>query len=111
MAKLVNMKVDRSSVEEKSEPASIAADAPMYPYGLSISLDEDALEKLGLEADDLEIGDTKLLIAKVEVTSISSNKSKNGGDMSNVSLQITDCCLEEAPAGKAATSLYDKAEG
>jgi hypothetical protein len=108
--KLVSMKVDRSSAEEKTEAASMAVDQPAYPYGLSINLDEDGLEKLGLSADDLKVGDTKMLIAKVEVTSVSSNETKGGGKSESVCLQITDCCLEEAPSGKsAAASLYNAA--
>lgn len=107
MAKLVNMKIDAKAREERDKPSSIAADQPMYPWGLSINLDNDALEKLGIDVSDLEVGETRLLIAKVEVTSLASNESKGGGTNQSASLQITDCCLEAAPAGKAATAaLY-----
>lgn len=107
MAKLVSMKIDAKAREKMTEPASVAADRPLYPWGLSITLDNDALEKLGIDVSGLEVGGSKMLLANVEVTSLSSNESKDGGTNQSASLQITDCCLEELPKGKSATkALY-----
>ena len=44
---LVNMKM---SAEETKEYSGVEMEAPQYPYGLSIDLDDGALEKLGITA-------------------------------------------------------------
>lgn len=112
MSKLVSMKVDRSSREEKSEAISTPGDSPMYPYGLNVSLDEDALEKLDVGVGDFKIGAELVIVAKVRVDSLSSNASIAGGDSARVGLQITDLCLEDnaAKAESAATALYGKGD-
>jgi hypothetical protein len=110
MAKLVSMKVDRSSREEKSEAMPSIGEQSAYPYGLSLSLDEDALEKLGVDVGDFKVGDELAIVAKVSVDSLSSNSTVAGGESARVGLQITDLCLEDAAskAQSAADTLYDK---
>jgi hypothetical protein len=61
-AKLINMA--RSAAEVKKDLADMPCvvgeskyEGPKYPYGLCISLDEDALKKLGLEGDLPGVGD------------------------------------------------------
>jgi hypothetical protein len=98
--KLTNMKLARAALEARGEPASVAPDAPVYPWGLSVTLEEAALEKLDLELP--KVGATLLLVARVDVTSVSSNESLIGKNR-NVSLQITDLAL-----GPEATDLSDK---
>lgn len=92
MAKLVSMKMDRKAREESMKP-SLVGDAPLYPYGLQLRLDDEALDKLG--EDTLpEVGGSIMVIAKAKVTSVSSNES-DSGKRRNVELQITDLCLED----------------
>lgn len=107
-AKLVSMKISKADREAKTKNGSIATDAPAYPWGLGINLDDDALEKLGLDVADLKVGATMTLIAKVDVTSLSSNESKGSDAHSSVGLQITDLCLEDGAtkAASAAGALY-----
>lgn len=101
MGDLVNMKrsADDRDAANEAAPSSMI-DEPLYPWGLSINLDEDSLEKLDLELP--KVGKKFTLVAAVEVTSVSSNASK-GGESQSVGLQITDMCLE-APG--AAATLY-----
>ena len=73
--KLVSMKMSKSEREEKSQPAEL--DRPLYPYGLEVRLDTDALEKLGLETLP-EVGDDMTLLAKVKITGASSSDSEYG---------------------------------
>lgn len=93
MSKMVSMKLDRADAKRYAEPA-IAADAPAYPWGLNLTLDNETLEKLKLEALP-EAGEQLLLVAKVKVTGTSSNDSTDGGKRQTVNLQITDMCLED----------------
>lgn len=102
--KLVSMKIDPKKREEKYAESALV-DRPIYPWGLSINLDEDALEKLGLE-ELPTVGKPLKLLALVDVTSVSSNESK-GGESRSVGLQITDLCLEPAGEKKSVESkLY-----
>jgi hypothetical protein len=111
MLKLKSMKLDKKAREETQPSPSLLADQPIYPYGLQVRLDEDALAKLGL--DELpKVDAVMMLIARVTVTSVSSNEHSEPGGKGkhkhrNVELQITDLCLEdEAEKKDAADTLY-----
>jgi len=108
-AKLVSMKMSAKEQKAQAEPGLAAKeDRPRYPWGLTVRLDTEALKKLGI--DELPApGEKYLLIAKVDVVSVSSNASE-GGSNKNMELQITDLCLEDADTNKkdAATELYGK---
>jgi hypothetical protein len=100
------MKLDPKKREEKYAESALV-DRPLYPWGLSVTLDEEALDALGM-TELPEVGKPMRLEALVDVTSVSSNESKGGASRS-VSLQITDLCLEK-PGAKASTEskLYAK---
>lgn len=107
MAKLVSMQLTAAEREE-AMGGSIAGkpQGPRYPWGLSVTLDNDTLDKLGLTLPT--VGKTLTLIARVAVTSVSSTtESPDGGPNRSVSLQITDLCVEdEDAAADAAKALY-----
>lgn len=110
-SKLTSMKTTPAEMkarQEKYSGSSIATDGPSYPYGLSISLDDESLEKLEVDVTDLAVGSTMVVVAKVKVSSVSSNQSDGGPSRQSVSLQITEMCLEPegAKAGDAADALY-----
>lgn len=111
MAKLVSMKSTRKEQQEKySSPSEISPDAPVYPYGLRVNFDDDTMKKLKL-AELPEVGKSMMLVARVDVISVSSNESSEGGKRESVELQITDLCLEkDAGEGGAADKLYDGAK-
>ncbi|WP_238919391.1 capsid staple protein [Achromobacter xylosoxidans] len=79
------------------------AEGPKYPWGLSISLDDTTLEKLGISALP-QVGQRMQLAAVVEVCSTSQHENQEGMDKC-VSLQIIKLGLEgERP--NPATVLY-----
>lgn len=91
--KLVNMKM---SAEEASEQyGSSLAEAPKYPYGLSLNLDDDALEKLGLDEDLPEVGESFLVMCKVDVVSVISRSDQEGESEDSIRLQITDMAFDK----------------
>lgn len=90
--KLVNMKIDPKEREKKYAESTVAADAPMYPWGLQLHLDDETLDKLGITKLP-EVGKSYTLTAKCDVTSVSENDSGDGPRRS-VSLQITDLSLD-----------------
>jgi len=112
MSKLVSMKIDAAERERAYAPSAVA-DSPTYPWGLGLTLDQDALEKLGVDKLP-DVGETLRIEARVSVTSISASDSKGEGGKTHKSrslgLQITDLCLEkdEGDGGSAADKLYGK---
>lgn len=81
----------KMSPEEAQEQygSSPVSEAPQYPYGLQIQLDEEALAKLGLPVLP-QVGEKMIITARVEVTSVSQYENQMSGKEKNVSLQITD---------------------
>jgi hypothetical protein len=81
---------------------------PLYPYGLSLYLNDETLEKLGL-TDLPKVGSTMLAQITVTVTGTSQRATQSGkdGETTNtcVDLQITDMELA-LPAKSAASVLY-----
>ena len=92
IAKMVSMVKAAKADGPDASPPTPAVDNPIYPYGLCISLCEDELDKLGLEAD-CDIGDTVHLFCMAKVTSVSQHESQNGKHC-RVELQITDMAVE-----------------
>ena len=86
--KLKDMKLTRS---EKTEEAEIATDTPDYPYGLTLNLDQDALEKLGIELPD--VGDSFFVVAIAKVKAVSEHQSDEHSSQ-DVSLQIEQLSLD-----------------
>lgn len=80
-----------------SAPAGSTTSA--YPYGLSISFDDETLKKLGLSGDLPQIGESVHFAAIAKVTSASLNeREKADGSKEQccrIELQITD--MELAP--------------
>lgn len=102
---MVSMKMSKEEAKEQNECAS-PSDQPRYPYGLSINLDDDALEKLGID-DSVNVGDEVTITAKAMVTSKSGYQTMVGDSENSLGLQITD--MEVAGGtSKTTKTLYDK---
>lgn len=90
---LVDMALSAEEARKESDccgmTSSSAADdnAPKYPWGLTLNLDDAALEKLGITSLP-EVGKSMTLTARVEVCSTSQYDNQKGSDKS-VSLQVT----------------------
>jgi len=108
--KLKSMKLDPKAREKMPQPSlAESGDRPLYPWGLEVRLETEALEKLGL-ADKLPtVGKSMKLEAMVDVTSVSENDSR-GGKSCSVTLQITDLGLGAAKSddGEVGDRLYGK---
>lgn len=83
--------------EEAKEATACCSDGgekegPKYPWGLSISLGDEVLEKLGISTLP-QVGQRMKLVAVVEVCSTSQYNNQDGTDK-GVSLQITQMGLE-----------------
>ena len=101
-----SMKLDKKEKKQAVEPAM--AEAPDYPYGLSVHLNNDSLDKLEVKKLP-SVGDTFEVRARAEVRSVSASDSGSGKNR-EISLQITDMEIASAEKeGKEAKSvLFDK---
>jgi hypothetical protein len=86
------MKLSKSEASE-TMPVEAKQDAPAYPYGLRLELNDETMKKLGLE-ELPDVGETMMLKAKVVVERVSQNDTKDG-KRQDMSLQITEMELSE----------------
>lgn len=87
---LINMQQTAEEAKEYTEPK--ASDAPKYPWGLCITLNDDSLEKLGV--DTLPAVDTVVtIVAKAQVSRTSEYQTQGGENQRSIDLQITDMQL------------------
>lgn len=103
---LANMQMSPEAAKEYA--GGIAADpgnAPKYPYGLCICLNDDSLKKLGI-SDLPAVGGTFMVMAQVTVSSVRSSQQQDGDKERSVDLQITDMALEAPPKEINAQALY-----
>lgn len=105
MPTLVSMKLDKKAMKERATPMS-GEDGPVYPWGLAVTLDDESLSALDLSSLP-KVGATLMLLAKVDVTSSSENKTGDGVRRS-LSLQITDLALDAADKKDPRDVLYTK---
>lgn len=101
--KLKSMKMSAKAAKEMM-PTAIS-DKPDYPYGLRIDLNDESLEKLGVDKMPTT-GTMMILTARVEIKS--TNESDHDGQKrKSMTLQITDAALEKEPEKKSNESqLY-----
>lgn len=109
---LVNMKMDPKEAEEESGLLAAQVDqAPAYPYGLTISLCDESLQKLGVSAPPA-VGSTVMITARATVTNVSAEQLQSGETEQRLGLQITDMAMGSSSAPKsAAATLYGGDEG
>ncbi|UOF81071.1 accessory protein [Caudoviricetes sp.] len=105
---MINMKRE---AEREEKPGEIEYDEPAYSYGLCISLDQEDLGKLGLNALPA-VGAEMMIMAKAYVKSTSAYETQGQGKDMSVSLQITDLEIKGQTDGQrqqtAADGLYGK---
>ena len=105
---LKDMVIGEEKRKDMAEP-SLVADQPKYPYGLTLSLDNDTLKKLELGGIP-KVGDKKMLLAVAEVVSVSQDEGRGDEKAYNVRLQIQklDCKAgeEEQKSSSVSEKLY-----
>lgn len=109
--KLINLALSKEEAREMQPRTMAEPELPMYPYGLRIELDDDAIEKLGI-TELPKVGAEMMVTAKVCVVSTSTSERQGGDEECCVSLQITDLAIgdeDETPAKRnPVKALYGK---
>ena len=94
--KLVDMKKKKSKNtlrETKNTAAVPMEDEPAYPWGLELSLDQTSIKKLGIDVENISVGDKVHFFAEAQIQRVSINehldsftKKKEGN--ADVSIQV-----------------------
>lgn len=105
-----NLKMTKQEAKDEYGGSCVPSDSdlPIYPYGLTLYLDDDTLKKLGI-TDLPKVGSTMLAQITVSVTGTSQRATQSGKEGETmrtcVDLQITDMDIAP-PAQSAASVLY-----
>jgi hypothetical protein len=104
--KLTDMKLKPRKEEDYKAPSTSLADEPKYPWGLQVTLENEQLEKLGVDKLP-SVGTTLTLTAKVEVCSTGEYQAQRGGEeRRSVQLQITSLALSGAESAVSGDDIY-----
>lgn len=101
--KIVDVAYTAEEAKEKTGEAQ-ELEAPKFPYGLSLYLDEQTKSKLGL--GDVKVGDTMVIAGEVRVTGYSEREEQGGKKHSYCDLQITRLGVEGGGGKTAAQKVY-----
>lgn len=97
---MVNMKK-----EKESDCGPCMSESSEYPYGLRLHLDDDSIEKLGLETLP-EVSTKMKITAIVDVCGVSVDKNKDE-EYKRMDIQITDMEIVPIKVQKSmADSIY-----
>ncbi len=99
--------IDMKQKPEREEaPGAIEAEQPQYPYGLSLSLEKEQLEKLGI-TELPKVGAKMMVHANAVVKTVSEYNTQSGQDQ-RVELQIIEMELAAGEAKDPAEIMYGK---
>lgn len=105
MGKLVNMALPKPKKGEKGKGVEICStevDAPKYPWGLTLRLEDETIKKLGLDIKSFNTDTVVMVTAKAECTEVREEDRRSSGKSQSLSFQITDMAI--AREGKDAFS-------
>ena len=88
----------RSKEEMKKEGKEVtvgSSDADLYPWGLSITLEDESLNKLKLNPRDCKVGDTITIQCIAEISNLSESANARGKDRKTIGLQITQMGIQK----------------
>ncbi|MDB4871970.1 MAG: BcepC6B [Gemmatimonadales bacterium] len=91
--KLTDMKLKPRKEGDAKVESTIVGDEPKYPWGLQVRLENEQLEKLGVDKLPA-VGTTVVLTARCEVCETGEYQAQKGEqERRNVTLQITELGL------------------
>lgn len=95
-------KADKKAEAERWETSETRDD---YPYGLSIRIDEETCEKLGLSGRDFDAGQP-VTIAAEGFISEDSVRMINGKPRRSMSIQITKIAIDQEAGETITAAMY-----
>lgn len=98
--KLTNLKLTKKERKAAGEVPKEAESKEAYPWGLSITLETESIDKLGLDLKSFKINEKIKIGAIAEVIGISNDKTEDG-DRKTIRLQIQKIGLDRGGISKA----------
>jgi len=99
-------KADKEAERKRWEGESAVAEMDDYPYGLTLHLDDQTMEKLGLSGTDFDTGEPVKLVAEAVITEDRIN-TINGKTRRSMSIQLRKMALtQDGEKEDVATTLY-----
>lgn len=100
---LIDMAFTKDELKEKkkSEPCCVGIDGNPnpYPWGLSLHLERDTLDKLGMKQLP-NVGIELRMVAIVKVTSVNQSAREGENEQASVGLQITSMQVQADAAAE-----------
>lgn len=105
MAELTDLKITKAEKKKQADAWEMDAVRDDYPYGLSIHINEDTMDKLGLTDAEFDTGEPVKIIAE---GFISEDRISvvNGKSRRCMSIQFRKMALEQDGGESLATALY-----
>lgn len=100
----------KSTKKDRSDNVACCGqvDQPEYPWGLTINLENESIEKLGVNFKRFPVGRKVKLVCEAEVVSASMESMKDGKDSKSIRLQIVSMAKPVVrDRMKAGTDLLD----
>lgn len=99
-------KADKEAERKRWEGESVVGEMDDYPYGLTIHLDDQTMEKLGLTGADFDTGEPVAIVAEGVITEDRIN-TVNGKTRRSMSIQLRKMAVsQEGEREDVATTLY-----
>jgi hypothetical protein len=89
----------QEKAEKMADMMGAAPRVPDFPFGWTFCMDETDLEKLDLDDEEVEVGDTIHLVLMARVTSV-SKRQEEGRDCCRIELQGEQVAIETPPENK-----------
>lgn len=106
--KLVSLELSKAEREKEAEGSCApAAERPLFPYGTSMYLGDEALKKLGI-TEMPSVGTVLNITAVAKVTG-TSEREYEGGSHSTLDIQFTKMACEEGEEEPAEKQTFDGA--
>lgn len=96
----VNMKLSKKKGGTDTLEAAVPSSGPNYPWGTRLSLDKEAIAKLGIDINKIKVGEKVTASMKMEVFSVRQEEGKEYNSEA-IELQITD--IDLGKFGKSAS--------
>lgn len=103
---LTDMKLTKADKKAREEQWSSTVETQEdYSYGLSIHLDDEAIEKLGLTSAQLDAGQPVSIVGEALISS-DNISTINGKTRRSLTLQIQKLGVEQGTAASLTSTLY-----
>lgn len=108
MPGMISLKRSEEEIAERKKDWELGPSANYFPVSLYLGTEE--IEKLGLE--DAEMGDERMLVARVRASEVSRREvADSDGIERSLTLEFVEAATEDVPAKKSvATRMYPDAD-